>query len=399
MAAKRIMGPEGAVTAGYSLGACARAVDGSDTLWVSGVTAAEPDPSGAGWTCSGDMGRQTAAAYDKLLRIMAAAGYGLSDLVKVVYYMTPSALPSFNQAIGVRAGLMGVEGLPAVTAIAVEGLLDDGALVEVEAIAERGGKERPYYPDPKNDWRLPYKPAWGGGRVLWFAGVVARSHDEMGNPSFPDGIAAQTRAIYVRAQRVLEDAGLGFEDVVKTVDYIVPEALEGYGGTEEVRREFFGGSLPASTNVVINRLLAPGALAEIDVFAVPGGARRVIGPGRTGYEGETFHPAVQKGSILFVSGQTGVGRLGSLVSGGVAAQAKQAFANVKDLVEAAGGGPGDVVRTVEYLAPEAASAHREVQNARQETFGENLPAVTTVVVTRLLRPGALVQVQAVADLA
>ena len=135
------------------------------------------------------------------------------------------------------------------------------------------------------------------------------------------------------------------------------------------------------------------------MFAVPGGARRVIGLGRTGYEGETFHPAVQKGSILFVSGQTGVGRLGSLVSGGVAAQAKQAFANVKDLVEAAGGGPGDVVRTVEYLAPEAASAHREVQNARQETFDENLPAVTTVVVTRLLRPGALVQVQAVADLA
>ena len=396
MTAKRIMG--GNVTAAYSLGTCAQGVDSSGTLWVSGITAAEPDPSGAGWMCSGDMGRQTAAAYDKLQRVMEAAGYGLSDLVKMVYYMTPAALPSFNQSIGVRAELMGVEGFPAVTAIAVEGLLDDGALVEIEAVAERRGKERPHYPDPRNDWRLPYKPAWGGGQVLWFAGVVARSYDDMGNPSFPDGIVAQTRAIYQRAQRVLEDAGLGFEDVVKTGDYIVPEALDGYEGTDEVRREFFGEHLPASTNIVINQLLAPGALAEIDIFAVPGGTRRVIDPGWRGYRDDTFNPAVLKGDLLFVSGQTGVDRTRALVNGGVAAQAKQAFTNVKDLLEAAGGVLGNVVRTVEYLTPEAASAYRDVQNARRELFGADLPASTTVVVTRLMQPGAVVQVQAVADL-
>ena len=399
MTAKRIIGPEGTVTVAYSLGTCARAVDSSDTLWVSGITASESDPSGDRWSCSGDMGRQTAAAYEKLRRVMEAAGYGLADLVKMVYYMTPAALPSFNQSIGVRAGLMGVEGFPAVTAIAVERLLDEGALVELEAVAERGGKERPYYPDPRNDWRLPYKPAWGGGQVLWFAGVVARSYDDMGNPSFPEGIVAQTRAIYKRAQRVLEEAGLKFEDVVKTVDYIVPEALDGYDGTAEVRREFFGEHLPSSTNVVINQLLAPGALAEIDMWAVPGGARRAIDPGRPGYEGETFHPAVQKGNMLFVSGQTGVDRTGRLADGGVAAQAKQAFANVKNLVEASGGGLGNVVRTVEYLSPEASSAYGEVQSARRELFGADLPASTTVVVTRLLQPGALVQVEAVADLA
>ncbi|MCE2404999.1 MAG: RidA family protein [Dehalococcoidia bacterium] len=399
MAAKRTVDPEGAATAGYSRGACSHAVDSSDTLWVSGITAAEPDPSGAGWACKGDMGRQTAAAYEKLLRIMGAAGYGLSDLVKVIYYMTPEALPSFNQSIGVRAELMGVEGLPAVTAIAVEALLDDGALVEMEAVAERGGKERPHYPDPRNDWRLPYKPAWGGGRVLWFAGVVARSYDEMGTPSFPDGIVAQTRAIYVRARRILESAGMGFEDVVKTVDYIVPEALEGYGGTEEVRREVFGEHLPASTNIVIDQLLAPGALAEIDMFAVAGGTRKVIGAGRQGRGGATFHPAVQKGGLLFLSGQTGVDGTGALVGGGVAAQARQAFANVGELVGEAGGGPGNVVRTIEYLAPQAASEHQEVQKARRELYGDDLPATTTVVVTRLLQPGALVQVQAFADLA
>ena len=396
---KRIVDPEGAATAGYSRGACAQVVEKSGTLWVSGVTAAAPSPSDDGWTCSGGMGRQTAAAYDKLLRIMDAAGYGLSDLVKVVYYMTPEALPSFNESISVRAELMGVEGLPAVTAIAVEGLLDPGALVEVEAVAERGGKERPYYPDPRNDWRLPYKPAWGGGRVLWFAGVVARSYDDAGTPSFPQGIAAQTRAIYERARRVLQDAGLGFEDVIKTVDYVVPEALDGYEGTEDVRREMFGESLPASTNVVINQLLAPGALAEIDLFAVSDGARRVVGAGRPGCEGATYHPAVQKGSLLFVSGQTGVDSSGSLVGGGVAAQARQAFANVAGLVEAAGGRLGNVVRTVEYLAPQAATAYRDVQDARRELFGGALPAASTVVVTRLLRPGALVQVEAVADLA
>ena len=367
---------------------------------MSGITAAAYDTEKDRWVCAGDMGQQTAAAYQKLQRVMETAGYGLDDLVKMVYYMTPEALPSFTQSIGVRVELLGVEVVPAVTAIAVEHLLDDGALVELEAVAQHGGKQRSYYPDPKNDWRLPYKPAWGGGQVLWFAGVVARSFDDLGNPSFPEGIVAQTRAIYERARRILEDAGLGFEDVVKTVDYLVPDALHGYEGTEEVRREFFGEHLPASTNIVINQLLAPGALSEVDMFAVPGGSHRAIGQAWPGYEGATFHPGVRKDNLLFVSGQTGVERgTGKLVDGGVEAQARQALHNVREVVEAAGGTLADVVRTIEYLAPEAAPAYGDVQSARRELFGDDLPASTSVVVTRLLQPGALVQVQAFADLA
>ena len=131
------------------------------------------------------MEEQTKKAYKNLELVLNRTGHTLKDITKIIYYIDPSAVPSFNQAIGVRAELFGIDQLPAVTAVAVHSLIDKGALVKIEAIADRNGKKIVHYPDHRNDWKLPYKPCWDGGNVLWVAGLVARSYDSLGVPLWP----------------------------------------------------------------------------------------------------------------------------------------------------------------------------------------------------------------------
>jgi enamine deaminase RidA (YjgF/YER057c/UK114 family) len=87
-------------------------------------------------------------------------------------------------------------------------------------------------------------------------------------PLWPGDVVAQTRQTFKNIKAVLEEAGAGFDDVVKTTEYIIPEAVDRYPETAHVRREFFRGEYPAATGVVVNSLVRPEFLIEIDVVAV-----------------------------------------------------------------------------------------------------------------------------------
>ena len=63
--------------------------------------------------------------------------------------------------------------------------------------------------------------------------------------------------------------GASMDDVIKTTDYIAPEAVPDYLKTAAIRREYFRkGSYPAATGVVVHSLLRPDWLIEIDFLAV-----------------------------------------------------------------------------------------------------------------------------------
>ncbi len=399
MAKKKIIHPE-KLHWDYNRDTYSPGVERSGVMWLSGFTAGRYDPQQKKVVYSHDLATQTRDAYQKIQTVLQAAGLSLKDVVKMVYYITPQALPNFNQSISVRQELFGAEQSPAVTAIAVERLLRDDALVELEAVAHPGSKKRPIYPDPKSDWKLPYKPAWEGGEILWFAGIVGRTFDYMGNPTYAKGMVAQARIIYERAKVTLEAAGLSFKDVVATMDYLLPEALAQYKGVDDVRREFFGGDFPAHTAVVIPALVAPGALAEIDFWAVRGGARTGVDPGWPTYKQRTYAPGSRKGNFLFISAQVGEDpKTGKIVEeGNVVAQTRQALTNIQRVVEAAEGSMKDVVRTIDYVLPQGLAQYSETANVRHELFKSDFPSATGVVVRQLLRPDALIAIQAVADL-
>lgn len=124
----------------------------------------------------------------------------------------------------------------------------------------------------KPDWpRLSgstrtYSPAVKKGNMLFLSGLT--SLDPEGNILWPGDIVAQTRQIFENMKDILQAARATFDDIVKTVDYIVPEALADYKATAEVRHQYFRDNYPAATGVVVNRLLKKDYLIEIDAIAI-----------------------------------------------------------------------------------------------------------------------------------
>lgn len=105
---------------------------------------------------------------------------------------------------------------------------------------------------------------------------------------------------------------------------------------------------------------------------------------------------VRVGEVVWIAGQVARDGDGRLVGEGDAeAQAVQCFANVRAVVEAAGGTMDDVVRANMYVTERG---HREVVNAvRGRVFrAPALPVGTLLIVAGLALPEYLVEVDAVA---
>jgi aminoacrylate peracid reductase len=123
----------------------------------------------------------------------------------------------------------------------------------------------PVYPD--NDWpdRATFSPAVRAGNLLYISGTTAT--DENRQVVGVGDIAAQTRYIFQKFEKVLAAAGGSFDNIVETTDYFL--TLDGYRETADVRREFFRGPpYPAATGVLVASLIRPEALIEIKAVAV-----------------------------------------------------------------------------------------------------------------------------------
>jgi 2-iminobutanoate/2-iminopropanoate deaminase len=108
-----------------------------------------------------------------------------------------------------------------------------------------------------------------------------------------------------------------------------------------------------------------------------------------------YTDAVVAGELLFVSGLIAVDRHGALVGGDdVAAQTRQVFENLRAVLDEAGCRFEDVVKVTVYLTD--VDDRPKINPVRQEVFGDARPASTLVEVSRLVVPGAKVEIEAVA---
>jgi enamine deaminase RidA (YjgF/YER057c/UK114 family) len=101
--------------------------------------------------------------------------------------------------------------------------------------------------------------------------------------------------------------------------------------------------------------------------------------------------------LVFVAGQTADDAEGNLVGeGDLAAQARQAFANLGRALSAAGTGPEQVARITIYVVGYRRDHIPVIEEARQTLFGEHKPTDTLLGVEALAEPGYLIEVDAVA---
>lgn len=101
-----------------------------DLVFVSGMTAGDEKGRIVG---EGDIARQAEYIYEKMGRILEAAGCTLADVVETTeYYLT---LEGYEKTADVRRKVFGGPPYPAATGVQCAGLIRPGALIEIKAIA------------------------------------------------------------------------------------------------------------------------------------------------------------------------------------------------------------------------------------------------------------------------
>lgn len=356
--------------------------------YLSGHTASTYDPERRRMVVEGGMAAQAETAYDKVEAILEAEKRTLADVVHIVEYVTPGGIERHGEAAMVREKRFGRH-RPAVNTVAVRQLLRPDALIEIEATAGPAGTATPVAAD--------------GAMAREAAGLVflpsAHPVDAAGAIIGGGDLMAQTEAVYDNAARMLAALGLDFGNVSKTLDTITPAAMDDYKQTARVRKERLGPVFPAATGLVMPRLMHPEAMIQLDLIATRE-APVAVDPGWRRYDALTYSPGVCAGNLLFITGQGAIDPDSGRVPypGDVAAQAEFVYGNVLAVVEAAGGGAENLVRTIEYTVPAALERYREVAGVRARLLAEPYPASTGPVCEALLRSDMLIEVDALAVL-
>jgi aminoacrylate peracid reductase len=106
------------------------AVRTGDLLFISGMTAADEQGRVVG---EGDIVRQTEYIFEKMGRVLVAAGLDFSHVVETTEYFT--TLDGYARTADVRRRVFGAGPYPAATGVRVAGLIRPGALIEIKAVA------------------------------------------------------------------------------------------------------------------------------------------------------------------------------------------------------------------------------------------------------------------------
>lgn len=108
---------------------------------------------------------------------------------------------------------------------------------------------------------------------------------------------------------------------------------------------------------------------------------RVSSPEVAEGESGTYSQAFRAGEFLFINGQIGCDRAGTLVGPGLEDEVRQAFSNFRSLVLAGGGTMNDVVKLNIYVTD--IGYRPAVVAVRRECFSGDFPCSTLVAVVAL----------------
>src|SRR5262245_41558769 len=104
---------------------------------------------------------------------------------------------------------------------------------------------------------------------------------------------------------------------------------------------------------------------------------------------------MEGGRLIYVSGQVAWDTDGNIVGkGDVRAQARQTLQNLRQVLQAAGGDLGSLMKMTTYIT--RIEDRPVVAEARSEFFQGELPASTLIVVKSLFLPDFLVEIEGVA---
>ena len=107
----------------------------------------------------------------------------------------------------------------------------------------------------------PYVHAVGVENLVFTSGQLGLDPE---TGLLPEGIEAQTHQALKNLGAVLEAAGLGYQDVVRTMVFL--DNMDDFAAVNQIYAEYFQGEAPARSCVEVARL-PKGGLIEIEAIA------------------------------------------------------------------------------------------------------------------------------------
>jgi 2-iminobutanoate/2-iminopropanoate deaminase len=109
----------------------------------------------------------------------------------------------------------------------------------------------------------PYSQAIRANGFVYVSGQLSLKPDHA--EIVGDGIAEQTEQVFANLRAILEAAGSGLDQLVKTTVFL--QSLDDFAGMNEVYRQHVGEQPPARSTVEVTKLPS-GALVEIEAVAL-----------------------------------------------------------------------------------------------------------------------------------
>lgn len=239
----------------------------------------------------------------------------------------------------------------------------------------------------------PYSAAVKSDGLIYVSGTLAE--DGSGAIAGAGNVAAQTRLVLERIQQVLAEAGSSLAHAVSAMVYL--RSAADFQTMNAAYRPFFPVEPPTRTTVITD-LVAPEALVEIAMVAVPAEAERVVlQPDGWMTSPNPYSYAIRTGDTVFLSGLVPRrGRDNSAIDGDIGVQTAAIIDNASELLAAAGLSLAHIVSSRVYLTDAAHFAG--MNGAYRQAFGEAPPARATVK-SGLAGPDFLVEMTFIASAA
>ena len=232
------------------------------------------------------------------------------------------------------------------------------------------------------------------GNTVYTAGQVSNGTNN--KIVGPGDIEAQVRQTWHNIEEGMKAAGGSLKDIVRVVNFVTD--IHAITSWYQVWNELFTPeNRPVSTFVEIPRLAHPGMLIEIEAIGVLGGGIERIVPDTMPQlpKPRGFSMVTKAGNTVYVAGQTGIDRDARVAGdGSIEAQIRQTWHNISEGMKAAGGSLKDLVKVTTYVTD--IGAIRPWFDIWNELYRpEERPASTFVEVSRLARPGLMVEIDAI----
>jgi 2-iminobutanoate/2-iminopropanoate deaminase len=361
-----------------------------------------------------DMVGQCRQTLENMATALDLLGGGLQDVVKVRAFLPNhcrpgrAGQPSFDETFDAVYRTYFQPPYPARAALQ-QGLFLEDLLVEIEAIAVVNQRKRLITSAALPPLRRPY--AQGGilvGNLLFLRGFT--SQDQQGDLVGPGDMRAQTEQTLSNMAIVLRESGGSLADLVQ--GQVTLTDWHAYLDYNEVYNRHVHEPFPTRTTLQ-GGLGRAGLLIEIESIAALSTPRLTIDSatpqiGRSILQrrddvvytdqlapgGAAYAQGVRVGDLMFVSGQVSIDAQGHLIgSGDIYAQTRQTLVNLQTILRLADLDLDDVVKTTVMLTDwRHYAAYNEVY---QTFFHAPYPARTTVGGS-LARPGALIEIEAIA---